>query len=125
MVKQKEGSARQIKANNYRNHQPDAIDNRRQNRNPANRLNNQWRSASCYDLERNVRIESKLSTSNARSSSRSQFRNIVHDQGLPQYRSSSEPRLSFHRADILHSKEGSEANLTNYEDDNTSITGWR
>ena len=53
------------------------------------------------------------------------MRNTGYDHWKPQYRSSSEPGLSFHRVDILHCKDGSQANLTNYEDDNTDITGWR
>ena len=53
------------------------------------------------------------------------MRNTEDDDLEPQYRSSSEPGLSFHRVDILHCKDGSEAILTNYEDDNADITGER
>ena len=89
------------------------------------RLVNKQRSVSCYDLQKGSRIEGKLPVLNSCGSSGSQLRSLQHDHWKPQYRSSSEPRLSFQRVDILHSVEGSEANLTNYEDDNTSITGWR
>ena len=81
------------------------------------------RSSSCFELNRITRIDRQESLLNVRRS----LKNIGgDDQNLrQQYRSSSEHQLSSHNINIKHSKDGSEANLTNYEDDNTDITGWR
>ena len=81
------------------------------------------RLSSCFELNRISRIDRQESLLNVRRS----WRNIGgDDQNLrQQYRSSSEHQLSSHNINIKHSKDGSEANLTNYEDDNTDITGWR
>ena len=71
----------------------------------GNRLTDQQRSSSCYDLDRNIRIERKSSALNVRRSSRSGMRNTQDDHWKPQYRSSSEPGLSHHRVDIPHCKD--------------------
>ena len=81
------------------------------------------RSSSCFELNRITRIDRQESLLNMRRT----LKNIGgEDQNMrQQYRSSSEHQLSSHNINIKHSKDGSEANLTNYEDDNTDITGWR
>ena len=86
-------------------------------------ISSERKSSSCFELNRITRTDRQESLLNVRGS----WRNIGgNDQNMRlQYRSSSEHQLSSHKIHIKHSKDESEANLTNYEDDNTDITGWR
>ena len=89
----------------------------------SKKLSSKRRSSSCFELNRITISDRQKSLLNVRRS----WRNIGGDDPnlRQQYKSSSEHQLSSHKINIKHSKDGSEANLTNYEDDNTDITGWR